>query len=111
MNQPFLAQTGREYIIERIYYDKALSIENIRKVFVQAARDYINGDMDDRFFASVASALQHSFADFEDIYTHDPILGGLLHDAEELGSRLTAEQTMRLLEALKSYIDKGDAGQ
>jgi hypothetical protein len=105
MSMNFLAKNGKDYIIERIYYDKAISVEETRKIFLSGLGDFFLGNMDEKFISDISGELYNQFSDFEDILNSDSELHGFLHDTLELCD-LSDEKKKILIPALKEYLEK-----
>ncbi len=73
------------FINDSIFSNKILGVINSKKIFLEAIREYQNGNIDEKGLAGVAYNLLEVYNEMEDIFKADQELGGLLHDAEEFG--------------------------
>ena len=73
------------FINDSISSNKILGVTNSKKIFLDAIREYQNGNIDEKGLAGIAYNLFEVYNEPEDVYKADQELGSLLHDAEEFG--------------------------
>lgn len=84
INQADSNITAHMYVAEAIADNKLISPKQIGRIFIKAIQDNQKNILNDGSLATVAYLLLEIYTTPKDVFEADQILGGLLHDTQEL---------------------------